>query len=422
MEQNLNTARNKVLEYIKERWVKTVRTNMEDDDTLIGLPYPYTVPCAKGKFQELYYWDTYFACRGLMRQGFYEQVRNNCNDFIYEIERFGFVPNGNRTYYLNRSQPPYFAPLVELVYAHYGDKEWLSVALSALEKEHLFWMSKCSTPEGLNHYGHDLEQENLNDVLLEFYSGCCVDRIYMDKDAPDDYKIMKASHTRAEAESGWDFNPRFDQRCMDFAPIDLNCLLYRLEEAIARFHDILENREDVEKWMDIADARKRLINKYCWNDERGAFMDYDFVNDSFSSVLSAASLQPLWVGLASDEQAARTVEAMEKYLECDCGIASCEENDAGILYQWDHPNGWPPLQMIAMDALDRYGFKEQAERVARKYIDTVIDCFEKTGDIWEKYNVVNGSVEVKDNYGMPAMMGWSAAAFIEAYYYLNGTD
>ena len=146
------------------------------------------------------------------------------------------------------------------------------------------------------------------------------------------------------------------------------------------------------------------------------FLDYDFKNNKQSPVFSAASLQPMWVGLATADQAKRIVLAIEKYLEFEFGLSTCEKYDSGTTFQWDYPNGWPPLQMIAIDSLNRYGFKEQAGRIAQKYITTVINCFEETGDLWEKYNVLNGSIEVKDEYDMPAMMGWTAAAFIEACY------
>lgn len=396
--------------FIRQRWPATVRTNTQNEGNLIGLPFPYTVPCARDAFQELYYWDTYFASRGLALHGFGDQVKNNCDNFMYELEQFGFIPNGSRTYYLNRSQPPYFGALVEVTYRLYPDRSWLRRAVDLLEKEWRFWADNRSLPMGLLHYGHSADEATQE----QMYHSCCVERLGMRPDADRDFVLQNGSHTIAEAESGWDFNPRFQRRCLDFAAVDLNALMYKNECLLADFHEELGDRPAAQRWRAYAARRVELLNRHCWCAERGAFLDYDSRNDRVSPVLSAASLQPLWAGLATPEQAGATVMAMEAHLECAHGLATCEKSDSGIIYQWDYPNGWPPMQILAMDAFRRYGYNEQARRIARKYLDTVIRCFDLSGDIWEKYNVVTGTIEVKGEYAMPAMMGWSAAAFAVA--------
>ena len=146
-------------------------------------------------------------------------------------------------------------------------------------------------------------------------------------------------------------------------------------------------------------------------------MDFDIKKKRHSPVLSAASLYPLWSGMATDTQAFSTVKMMKTYLECPHGLSTCEPNNSGLNYQWDYPNGWPCLLIVALDGLSRYGFHTDVMRLAEKYINTVIRCFDLTGDIWEKYNVTQGTVEVKDEYQMPAMMGWSAAAVVVAAAY-----
>jgi alpha,alpha-trehalase len=176
-----------------------------------------------------------------------------------------------------------------------------------------------------------------------------------------------------------------------------------------------------EKWTEKAKKRKDLLNKYCWNEERGAFMDYDFVDKKQSEILSAASLHPLYVQLANKEQADSTVKAMEKYLETDYGILTCENSKHihSSVYQWDYPLGWPPLQIIVFQALENYSYINEVCRIAEKYISLTTKCFEETGDLWEKYNLVEGSCDVSAEYEMPAMMGWTAGTFIEAYYLLK---
>ncbi len=404
-----------ILEYIRKRWPETTRTNTADDGTLLGLPRPYTVPCARDAFQELYYWDTYFACRGLALQGFVEQVRNNCDDFIFEVEKFGFIPNGNRTFYLNRSQPPFFGSLIELVIRSSApDRAWLRSAAAALEKEMSFWNHSRRSECGLNHYGSDADEK----TIREFFDGCCVRRIGYEPSLPEPERREASMESLAEAESGWDFNPRFCRRCRDYAAIDLNSLLHVSCSELSLLYRDLGDLDRSMEWAHRAEIRKILMNRYCWCEERGVFLDYNFAEKRHSPVLSCASLFPLWARIATPEQAASTLEAVERYLECEHGLAVCEKNESGRTYQWDWPNGWPPLHFIAIEALDHYGFTEAAVRIARKYVDTVTANFRSTGDLWEKYNVVTGTIEVKDEYTMPAMMGWTAGTFVFAADYL----
>jgi alpha,alpha-trehalase len=120
---------------------------------------------------------------------------------------------------------------------------------------------------------------------------------------------------------------------------------------------------------------------------------------------------PLWAGLASPEQAAATVAALPR-LEREFGLPVVEENRAPFTYQWDYPNAWPPLQHVAIEGLRRYGYGDEARRLASKYVEVVARNFEATGDLWEKYNAVSGSTDVSDEYEMPRMIGWTAGVFL----------
>ena len=139
-----------VTEYIKKSWDSCVRSVPENDGTLIGLPYPYLVPSPKENLQEMYYWDTYFTCKGLFRTGRAELAKHCTDDMLFLVDKYGFMPNGNRTYYLSQSQPPVLSMMVLDVYQHFGDKEWLKSAYEILKKEYHFWMEQRVTPTGLN--------------------------------------------------------------------------------------------------------------------------------------------------------------------------------------------------------------------------------------------------------------------------------
>ena len=78
--------------FIIDNWTRTVRTNQDDVGGLIGLPFPYTVPCISGTFQEMHYWDTYFTNIGLILSGEVKQAVNNVENVAYLIEKYGKMP------------------------------------------------------------------------------------------------------------------------------------------------------------------------------------------------------------------------------------------------------------------------------------------------------------------------------------------
>ncbi|MGN0231848.1 MAG: trehalase family glycosidase, partial [Muribaculaceae bacterium] len=221
-----STDATKVDEFIRQNMPKTVRVCHTDTVANFGLPYPYSVPCITGAFQNMYYWDTFFTNKGLLQIGDVEQAKNNIDNILAMIERFGYMPNATHTALLNRSQPPYASMMVRDLYEATHDKQWLAGAVATLEKEYRFWMTERVAPNGLNRYGHNATR----DELIGFCYGIA-GRLGIDagKFADDDAREKAGAHWLAEAESGWDFNPRYDQRCMDFNPVDLNANLYVYE-------------------------------------------------------------------------------------------------------------------------------------------------------------------------------------------------
>ena len=396
-----------VLEYIEKNWDSCIKENTADDDTLIGLPYPYTVP-AVGYFDELYYWDTYFTNKGLQIDGRHELVKNNTDNMLYLVERYGYMPNGNRTYYLNHSQPPFLSLMVRDVYEYYGDKQWLGRAYGLLETEYKFWTEKRGSEIGLSHYDYDRSA---------YYPGLAADYIKRINYKPDGYTDQQiAREYVAICESGWDANPRFGYETYNNAAVDLNSLLYALESNMAYFADELGNGEG-EAWLKRAADRKATMIKFLEN-KAGLLVDYNFESKKQSDVFSVASIYPLFVGLADEKHAKAVVDNLDR-LEREYGMLTCEENDVEGTFQWDAPNGWACLQYITIIGLDNYGYKEEARRIAEKYVLLVEKTFKETNNLWEKYNVIEGNVNVKGEYDMPAMMGWSAGTYLAALEYLN---
>ena len=400
-----------IIGHIRTAMPATVRIHKKSEGTLIGLPFPYTIPCIRDAFQELYYWDTYFACRGLAILGDNEQIFNNCENFMYELEQFGFIPNGSRTFYLDRSQPPFFGKLAELACDLQPHRPDFTRRMTAsLVKELDFWNKKRKDESsGLYHYGSDASEKE----LLAFYE-CCTRRLgYPDK-ADDTLRKAASSEAMAEAESGWDFNPRFERRCRNYAAVDLNALLLADLRILAKLYTRCGDFANAAAAEETFQREQERFNKIFFDSQRNCYADYDFVNQKFSPVLSAAGFFPIWCGVASADKAITALSVLKQKLEYPHGIAACEPSTAGKIYQWDFPTLWPPLQLIAMESFLKTGLFDDARRIAQKYIDTVRNNFDTTGDLWEKYNAVTGKIDVAEEYQMPRMMGWTAGTFLVA--------
>lgn len=400
--------RDSVKKYIIENWDKTIRTNTEDKGTLLGVPKPYTVPCIESAFQEMYYWDTYFTNVGLLLSGRTEQAINNVENMAYMIEKYGKMLNGTRTYYLNRSQPPFFTQMIRDIFDVSGDIEWLGKIYPSAEKEHEFWQTHRMTPSGLNRYYCD-DESRFGESSAKYLVERC--NIAMPKDEKTVVEYAKCFMSFAE--SGWDCNSRFGLRAHKFNPVCLNSLLYGMEENLAFFSEKLNNGK-ADGWHSAAKKRKELMNKLMLNGENGAFYDYDFENGTLSDIFSVASFYPMTFNLATKEQAEATVKLLPK-LEAAFGIVSCENSDGIMNLQWDYPNGWACLHYMVIKALLNYGYNVDARRIAAKYASLVEDVFEKTGNLWEKYDVINGAVSTAKEYDTPTMMGWSAGVYLYAH-------
>jgi alpha,alpha-trehalase len=386
-----------VKEYIQRSWDNTVRTTSGGEETLISLPHPYTVPCADGAFQELYYWDTYFTNRGLLLSGREELVLSNLKNFAYLINTYGFIPNGNRTYYLNRSQPPFFGMMLADYYRATGDKAFLREGYQALCKEYTFWMTRRLSPNGLNCYSADARDDEYG-PYVGLYAGRT--GIFLEGDVK-----TCGTHVMAEAESGWDFNPRFHSRCHDYNPVDLNSLLWFDETFLGECERTL-GIGDGESWDRKAyDRKEKMIS--LMRDGDGVFYDYCYADDVRGDVVSCAAFYPAAVGMIEDD---RGMDILLRELELAHGLQATGHVEGN--FQWGEKNGWAALQLMAYEALAHVGRAEDAERIARKYVSMVESTFEETGRLWEKYNIVTGDHRALSEYGTPEMLGWSAGVYM----------
>ncbi len=411
---------------------------------LLYLPHPYVVP--GGRFNEMYGWDSYFIELGLLRDQDLDHAKDMADNFLYEVKNYGGkVLNANRTYYLNRSQPPFLTQMVLGVYDKTHDKKWLGAALIEIEQYYKLWTTEPHlvpqtglarywdfgegpAPEvvsaeknaaGKTHY--DLVKEYFRTHEIPDYD---VSQYY--NRATDTLKPLFYKGDRSMRESGFDPSNRFGPFNIDiihYNPVCLNSLLYLMEEQTASILQTLGRNQEAEEWLTRAKSRADRINHLMWDEKDGLYYDYDFATGQRRHYPFLTTFYPLWAGIASKEQARRVRDNLSLF-ERDGGLQT-STNASGN--QWDAPFGWAPLQMIAVEGLRRYGYEDDAERISMKWLSLIHRDFLRRGFIVEKYDVVNSSsnVESQIRYGYSANQagfGWTNAVFARLYDSLTASD
>ena len=362
--------------------------------SLLPLPRAYVVP--GGRFHELYYWDSYFTMLGLARSGRHDLLASMADNFSFLIDTYGHIPNGNRTYYLSRSQPPMYALMVELFESH-GVARAVKY-LPHLRREYDFWMDGEASLKPGDAYRH----------LVRLPDGALLNRYWDERDTPREEGYLEDVTTardapdrpagevyrdlRAGAASGWDFSSRWladpndlsSIRTTAILPVDLNSFLYAAEDQIARLSEASGDAQAAQAFAKRAQTRRDAMTRYLWSDAENAFLDYDWQQGRARTVLSAAMAAPLFVGLASHEQAQRSARTMAQRLVAVGGLRTTEMSS---LQQWDPPNGWAPLQWIAIHGLRKYGENRLANDIAHRWLSTVGALYARESKLVEKYSL-----------------------------------
>ncbi|EDX81486.1 trehalase [Brevundimonas sp. BAL3] len=217
---------------------------------------------------------------------------------------------------------------------------------------------------------------------------------------------------RSGAESGWDFSSRwFDDpqniatlHTTEIVPVDLNSLLWTLERTIAAHCRALAERACVRDFDRRAGARKRAMNRYLWSVSERRFGDWDRRTGRMTSSVSAAGLYPLFTGWANRSQARDTARQTEAVLIAPGGLRTTALTTG---QQWDAPNGWAPLQWVAISGLDRYGHRATAETIGTRWLGTVDRVYRETGKMLEKYDVEQQRPGGGGEYPLQDGFGWT---------------
>lgn len=374
--------------------------------SLLPLPYPYIVP--GGRFREIYYWDSYFTMLGLEESGRILVIENMIRNFAFLITRYGHIPNGNRNYFLSRSQPPFFALMLDILAKHKGDSIYVSY-LAEMEKEYDYWMDRSAPTKH----------------VVKMPDGSSLNRYYDQDDIPrqEAYKedvavaaIPSATkgiyrELRSAAESGWDFSSRWFRNGKDLhtirvtamAPVDLNCLLYHLEKTLARAQRLAGDQRKSARYEQLAAKRKRSIEQYCWSAKAGWYVDYDLLLRRPSTSLTLAGMYPFFLHVAAKSRIAPVQQKVSALFLKAGGVVTTLKATG---QQWDYPNGWAPLQWVTIAGLDNYGAKTLARKVAERWVRLNVQVYRNTGKLMEKYNVTDlsltaggGEYPTQDGFG-----------------------
>lgn len=414
------------------------------ESTMLDLPFPFLVP--GGRFREYYYWDTFWILEGVYVSEMCMTARSVVENTLWMASKYGFVPNGSRAYYLNRSQPPMLPMMVSRFMEECGRRlkepdVFLGRALAVIKQEHAFWMEKRSTritdaqgaEHRLNHYSAEMNvprpEAYLHDVRLA-------------AGMPDPLARSLYHDIAATTESGWDFSGRWmewgpedcsprageaAERCAPglnrtiasrVAPVDLNAMLYRDELVIARLSRDLGHEEQARLFEGLAERRAQAIQALMFDAERGIWKDYDFIKGARTTdrPFYITDLCPLWYGPYHN----LTHAQIDAILAANAGLLYGYPGGipVGVAYtgeQWDFPNVWAPTQYLAVRLhlrlfreTGRAQYRQQALEIAQRWITTTYCGHRHYGQVFEKYHATAvGQPGGGGEYCVQEGFGWS---------------
>ncbi len=414
---------NNIEKHIEELWpVLTRAPSAGGNSSLIGLPNPYVVP--GGRFREIYYWDSYFTMLGLAEDGRDDLIEDMVKNFAYLIDTIGFIPNGNRTYYTSRSQPPFFSLMVRLLAKRRG-QDILVAYLPQLEKEYAFWMDGAD----------QLTESDSAHRRVVRVGEAVLNRYWDDRPVPrpEAYKEDVAlaaeaegrtaeevyRNLRAAAESGWDFSSRWfadgEQfstiRTTELIPVDLNSLIYHLEMTLADAYGRRGDGTERARMSKKAQERRRAIQRYCWSPDERFYFDYDFLNQKTTGQRTLAAVYPLFFKLARQGEARAVAQGLEAQFLGPGGLRTTLKKTG---QQWDAPNGWAPLQWVAVHGLRQYGYDQLADEISQRWRANNERVYANTGKLVEKYNVDDIELEAGGGeYPVQDGFGWSNGVYLK---------
>ncbi|KLU81332.1 trehalase [Magnaporthiopsis poae ATCC 64411] len=376
------------------------------------IPVNRTFVVAGGRFREPYYWDSYWIVEGLLRTGgaFTQISKNTIENFLDLVETIGFVPNGARIYYRNRSQPPLLSQMVRIYIEHTNDTSILERAVPLLIKEHEFFVknrsievtSRSGQKYTLNRYSvvntqprpESFREDYITANNRSYYAASGI--IYPEgRQLNESEKAELYSYLASGAESGWDYCARWLRKPDDAAkdvyfplrslntnnmvPVDLNSILYANELTISQFLNRTGNATGAAEWKGLAERRSEAMFALMWNETLWSYFDYNTTSgeqniyvplDDDATALEqitapagkqvlfhVAQFYPFWTGAAPKQLRDNPLAVLQAYSRVDAYLklkgGAIPATNLRTGQQWDEPNVWPPLMHVLMEGLTR---------------------------------------------------------------------
>jgi alpha,alpha-trehalase len=415
-------------DHLRGLWDKNVtradESAVRDDPskTLMFLPAPYVrIGEQNTVYPEMFPDDANYFNMALLLHDRLDLMKGHFQNYIFSVNRFGYVPNANSSTLLTRSSV-HFLPLTLLKY-FYRTHDWplLEEAFIAVKLEYRsYWLAEHhATPTGLSTY------RDLGDPVL-------------------------SPELAAEAESAMDFTPIWGGDVRQCVPLNLNCILVIYARCLAKMAYLLGHREDARNFEADAEKRTRLITQFCWSPEHKTFLEYNYLTKRHIQIYSDGCFWALWAGVASSEQAQGVVANLHR-LEKPFGLSVTDKaypdphdpavyemrngvgriqdqiaRDSPAAYHggrnplmWMYPAGWGSLQIIGCSGLDAYGFKLEAKRISQRFLAAVVSQFQLTGKLWEKYNLNDGNLVLPNaRYGNIPYYSFTGGAAVALGHFL----
>ncbi|KAK9885435.1 hypothetical protein WA026_010933 [Henosepilachna vigintioctopunctata] len=398
--------------------------------SFIPIPNGFIIP--GGRFTELYYWDSYWIVRGLIISEMITTVRGMLENFLCIIDKYGFVPNGSRIYYLSRSQPPVTTIIAGEYIEASKDILWLKKNIKYLDLELRYWLDykTVKISKGLHTY-----------TLARYISECTLPRpesYSEDIESCEIFDTEMLKHKcyqdlKSTVETGWDFSSRwiFDEQggCnanVSFSngkrviPVDLNSFLCRSFKLMYQFYSIINDDINATFWKNKYQYWKKGIDEIMYNKKDGIWYDYDYFEARQRRYFWPSNLTPLWAEIYDQPKFAALGKAAASYVKRQDLLQYKGGVPASLFHtgeQWDFPHVWAPVQSIVILGLYNSGnndAKQLAYTFGKRYVEACIKGFLVSGDMYEKYDCREpGKVEGGGEYIAQIGFGWTNGAVLE---------
>lgn len=283
------------LHYIGNYWKQITCYHPKDKQLHLGLPNRYVSPNNNIFRNDQFYWDSYFTILGLVKSKKIDLAKGMIDNFCFMFNRFKIIPMRNRYYNLGTSQIPFLTSMALEVFAVKKNLPWLKKTMKVAEQE-------------LQNYWKNAELTEKHLVYKGLSRYC-------------DHFI---THLGSEHESGWDMTSRFNDRCLDYLPIDLNTALYKYETDLSMVYKLFKNDAKYKHFKAQAENRKKQIVSLMWNKDLHFFFDYNYNKKQQNLFYSVAGFYPLWANLATAKQAKLIRDYALPIFEHEGGIANTQ--------------------------------------------------------------------------------------------------